>query len=206
MHVTWELWNYGAEKVLRSLHYKLHHLFMNVSTFTSSHRFSLKNWTSVMLMHLGSPVHSPTSWVMKGGHSSKWTPSWSLGHSCGIVLLKSIISDGPLMAHLPDGSRGGSYLDRPVWKSVQKPFLQPEACFSGHSLIFMFLIPCIKFLFCFKYSERFLFPDKSTAWYTCTDSCNDNHHPTGKYYYPLFTIRKLRQRRLISLLKVPFRI
>lgn len=149
--MTWELWNYGAEKVLRSLHYKLHHLFMNVSIFTSSHHFSLKNWTSVMLMHLGSPVHNPTSWVMKGGHSSKRTPSWSLGHSCGIVLLKSIISDGPLMAHLPDGNRRGSYPDQASlkvcseaipadWSLLLWPFIDFYVPNSMHQIPLLFQI------------------------------------------------------------------
>lgn len=75
--------------------------------------------------------------------------------------------------HLPDGGTQGSSPAGQFGTVFPKPFLQPGAYCSSLSLISMFLISCIKFLFCFRYSEWFLFPDKSSAWYTCTDSCNN---------------------------------
>lgn len=100
MHVTGELWNCRAERVMtvRSFSYKLQHLFMNARTLTSSHHFRLKidpqwSWCS-WVESCPLSKKSPTSWVMNGGHSSRQMPSWPLGHNCGIVSLKSVI---PLM-------------------------------------------------------------------------------------------------------------
>lgn len=103
---------------------------------------------------------SPTSWVMNGGHSIRQMPSWPLGHCCGIVSLQSVfLWWSLLMVYLPDGGRRGNLPGGPVWKYV------PEAIAAAWSLLFTFLSPHIKFLFCFKHSERFLFHDKTSAWF-----------------------------------------
>lgn len=138
--MTWELWNYRADRVLRfrSFGYKLHRLLMNISTFTSSQRFTLKNWTLVILMLLDrvpSTVQSSASWVMRGGHRSSQVPSCSLGHSCGTVFLKSLWWSTFLMVAEETAPLAGQF-----GSVFQKPVLQPGACFSSLSLIFMFLI------------------------------------------------------------------
>lgn len=59
-------------------------------------------------------------------------PSWPLGHSCGIVSLKSVLPEMPtfLMGAEEAASPTGHF-----WSVFQKPLLQAEACFSSLSLI-----------------------------------------------------------------------
>ena len=127
------------------------------------------------------PLFDPQlpEWWEVGTVIAKWLPgpwvtdvvlcSWSQA-----FLLRS-------SGHLPDGGEQGQF-----GTVLPKPFLQPGACCSSLSLISMFLISCIKFLFWFKYSEWFLFPDKSSAWYTCTDSCNNPIVTGGNIIIPYF--------------------
>ena len=161
-------------------------LFTNANTFTSSHGFKLKNGNSVILMPLDrvlSIVWSSASWMMRSGHSKSQVAPWSLGHSYGAVFLKSGVPV-TVQCHLPDGGTQGNSPAGRFGTVFPKPFLQPGAYCSSLSLISMFLISCIKFLFCFRYSEWFLFPDKSSAWYTCTDSCNNPNVRGGSIIIP----------------------
>lgn len=113
--------------------------------------------------------------------------------------------DGPLLVHFPDGGRRDSAPGRPVWKCV------PEASPAAWSLLlqpftdFYVPNPCIKFLFCFKYSEWFLCPHKCSCWDPCTDLCDVNNNPMREVLLSPFTIWGNRGMRLTSLLQVLYR-
>ena len=80
-----------------------------------------------------------------------------------------------------------------IWRLVTWIFIPiPTNMFLA--LIFMFLFPCIKFHFCFKCSECFLFPNKRSASDICTDSCNTNSAVGEVLLSPVYHPRKLRHK------------
>lgn len=144
------------------------------------------------------PKKSPTSWVMNGGHSSSQMPSWPLGHSCGIVSLKSVVPVIVLTNGLPSW----------WWQERHLPWQASlEVCSRSHccSLGPAFYVPNSMRQIPLLLQTLRMVP---VSW---QDLCLIHIMLTttlwGRYYYPLFTIwgNWGIRRLIISLPKVLFR-
>lgn len=156
----------------RSFSYKLLLIYKMQTLLLAAIALKLKNGNSVILMPLDrvlSIVWSSASWMMRSGHSNSQVAPWSLGHSYGAVFPKSGV---PVTVQWSPSWwwHTRQLSSRPVWNCVPKtiPSQEPTAVAfidfyvpnSMHQIPFLLQIPV----------EWFLFPDKSSAWYTCTDS------------------------------------